>query len=121
MSSTDVQRHSEGWPAWLLVGAVALAFLVVPLWIRYAGHATTTLPSVPLHPAVVLQSGQRISFAPGDLVTGDGILCQSFGLQIGAWVPKPGLSTAATLPGPASTASIHVRTRPDGVVIARCS
>jgi len=119
--SIDVQRRSEGWPAWLLVGAVALAFLVVPLWIRFAGHATTTLPSVPLHPAAVLQGGQRISFAAGDLVTGDGILCQSNGLQVGAWVPKRGVSTAATLPGPAWTASIHVRTKPDGVVIARCS
>ena len=121
MSSTDVQRRSEGWPAWLLVGAVALTFLAVPLWIRFAGSPDTTLPTVPLHPAVVLQSGQRISFAPGDLVTGDGILCQSFGLQIGAWVPKPGLSTTAALPGPAWTASVHVRTKPDGVVIARCS
>jgi hypothetical protein len=120
VSSIDVQR-SEGWPAWLLVGAVALAFLVVPLWVRYAGSPDTTLPAVPAHPAVVLQSGQRISFAAGDLVTGDGILCQSFGLQLGAWVPKPGLSTGATLQGPAWTASIHVRRRPDGVVIARCS
>jgi hypothetical protein len=121
VSSIDAQRPSEGWPAWLLVGVVALVFLLVPLWIRYAGHATMTLPSVPLHPAVVLQGGERISFAPGDLATGDGILCQSFGLQVGAWVPKPGLSTASSLAGPASTASIHVRTRPNGVVIARCS
>ena len=121
MSSIDVQRRSEGWPAWLLVGTVALAFLAVPLWIRYAGSPGRTLPSVPLHPAVVLQSGQRISFAAGDLVTGDGILCQSFGLQVGAWVPKRGVSTVQSLQGPAWTASIRVRMRPDGVVIARCS
>ena len=69
----------------------------------------------------VLLDGQRITFAAGDVEVGSGLLCQSHGVNLGAWVPKPGHTTHAQYAGPAWTSEIQVRTRDDGVVIVRCS
>lgn len=69
----------------------------------------------------MLEGGQKIAFAADDLTAGDGLLCQSQGLNVGAWVPKPGHSTRAQVVGPLYTASIRIHTREDGVVIAPCA
>lgn len=116
----DVQR-GEGKISWLFVGLIALAFVVLPLWVRFGGRNPGPLPPIPENPVAVLLDGQKFSFAAGDLRVGDGILCQSRGVSIGAWVPKPGHTTHAQYVGPAWTSLIQIHTRDDGVVIARCS
>jgi hypothetical protein len=113
--------HIERRNVWLPVGLIALAFAVTPLWIRYGGTASGPLPPMPANPLVVLQGGQKIAFAAGDLVAGDGLLCENKGVRVGAWVPKPGRTSRAQFVGSEWTASFRIHTRPDGAVIARCS
>jgi len=96
-------------------------FLATPAWVRYGGSASAALPPTPANPAVVLENGQKIAFAAGDLAVGDGVLCESGGLRVGAWVPRPRHTTSAQLVGSNWTASISVRARDDGSVIASCS
>lgn len=78
---------------------------------------------MPANPVAVLEGGQKIAFAAGDLVAGDGLLCESRGVRVGAWVPRPGTTTHSQLVAADSSwkASIRVRTRADGAVIVRCS
>jgi len=116
-AAARIERRS----VWLPVGLIALAFAVAPLWIRYGGSAPGPLPPMPANPLVVLQGGQKIAFAPGDLVAGDGLLCENNGVRVGAWVPKPGRTSRAQFVGSEWTASFRIHTRPDGAVIARCS
>lgn len=116
----DVQR-TEGKTGLLLVGLIALVFVALPLFIRYGGADPGPLAPIPEDPVAVLEGGQKVAFAAGDLTVGDGLLCQSQGLNVGAWVPKPGHTTRAHVVGPFYTASIQIRTRDDGVVIARCA
>ena len=72
---------------------------------------------------MVLEEGQKIAFAAGDLAVGDGLLCESRGLRVGAWVPRPGRTThAQVVAGDGSwAASIRIYARDDGAVIVRCS
>lgn len=118
----DVQR-AEGKTTWLLVGLIVLVFVAVPFWIRFGGAASGSLPPAPANPVAILEEGQKIAFAAGDLAVGDGLACEAGGLVVGAWVPKPGhTSNARLVNGDAtSTASIKIQARDDGVVIVRCS
>ncbi len=113
-------RRREGAPAWLLVGLTAVAFAALPLWIRFGGSSPGPLPPVTGNPRAILEGGQKIAFAAGDLSRGDGLVCESQGLRVGAWVPKPGLTSHASLVGPNWTATIRIHARSNGVVIARC-
>jgi hypothetical protein len=118
----DVQR-AEGRTTWLLVGLIALVFAVVPLWTLFGGAAPRPLPPTPADPVATLEAGQKIAFASGDLAVGDGLMCESGGLRVGAWVPKPGHTTRSRLANANATwtASIQIHTRNDGSVIVRCS
>jgi hypothetical protein len=106
---------------WLPVGLIALVFALPPLWIRFGGSAPVPLPPIPASPVEVLQSGQKIAFASGDLVTGDGLLCENKGSRVGAWVPRPGRTTHSQFIGSEWTATIRIHTRADGAVIVHCS
>ncbi|HUO71256.1 MAG TPA: hypothetical protein VMU39_10800 [Solirubrobacteraceae bacterium] len=106
--------------AWLLVALTVLAFLAVPIWSQL-DPASKPLPPVPENPAAIIFNFQKIAFAAGDLRTGEGIVCESHGLRIGVWVPKPGHQTHTGLTGSVGTAAMTVKTRRNGVVIARCS
>lgn len=122
MAATEVQR-AEGKTAWLAIGLVAAVFAAPPLWIRFGGTAPGPLPPTPANPVAVLEGGEKIAFASGDLVAGDGLLCESRGLRVGGWVPKPGHTTRSRVVAADSswTASIRIRSRADGAVIVRCS
>ncbi len=116
----DVHR-SEGKTVWLLVvGLLVLVFVAVPLWIRYWGAEQGSLPYIPENPAATIFGGQKIAFAAGDLAAGDSLLCENFGVLVGAKVPKPGHTTTAQFVGSEHTATIKIRARDDGAVIARC-
>jgi len=119
--SAQLAGIAEGKSTWLAAGALAALFLVTPVWVRYGGSASAALPPTPANPAAVLENGQKIAFAAGDLEVGDGLLCESGGLRVGAWVPSPRHTTSAHLTGSNWTASIRVRSRGDGSVIASCS
>jgi hypothetical protein len=105
------------------VGLLVLVFLAVPLWTMFGGAAPAALRPTPAKPVATLEAGQKIAFAPGDLVVGDGLICESRGLSVGAWVPRPGHTTRSQQVNANATwtASIVIRTRSDGSVIARCS
>ena len=113
--------RAESRTAWPAIGLLALAFAFVPLWIRYGGSTPGPLPPIPANPAAVLESGQKIAFAAGDLSTGSGLLCENRGVRVGAWVPKPGHTTTSQFVGSEWTASIRIHARTDGAVIVRCS
>ena len=97
-----------------------LLFAGVPLWIRYGGAEQGPLPYIPENPAAIIFGGQKIAFASGDLAIGDSLLCENFGVLVGAKVPKPGHTTTAQFVGSEHTATIKIHVREDGVVIARC-
>ncbi len=117
----DVQP-AEGKTTWLLVGLVALVFAAVPLW-TLGRSASSRLPTLPADPVATLEAGQKIAYAAGDLKPGDGLVCQSGGLNVGALVPKSGHTSGARQVNANSTwtASITIRARDDGAVIVRCS
>jgi nitric oxide reductase large subunit len=119
LAADDVRRN-DGKAVLLLVGAVALVFVALVVWIRLGGTTPGPLPPIPENPSAVLSAGQRIVFAAGDLSAGDSLLCENQGVLVGAWVPKPGHTARAQLVGSQETAAIVIRTRPDGVVVARC-
>jgi len=121
-AADDVLR-AEGRITWLLTGLLLLVFLAVPLWTMFGGTAPTALRPTPASPVATLEAGQKIAFAPGDLVAGDSLICESRGLSVGAYVPRPGHTTSAQQVNANATwtASIVIRTRNDGSVIARCS
>ena len=114
-------RRSEAKTVWLLVGLLVLVFVVVPLWIRYGGSSGKPLPPMPENPVATLQSGEKIAWAAGDLSVGDGIVCETHGTRVGAWVPKPGHKTVEQFAGSDWTSTISIRVKDDGVVIARCA
>jgi len=121
-AANDVHR-TEGKTTWLLVGLLMLVFFAVPLWTLLGSAARGPLQPTPAKPVATLEAGQKIAFAPGDLTVGDGLVCESGGLSVGAWVPNPGHTTRSRLVNPNATwtASIQIHTRDDGTVIARCS
>jgi hypothetical protein len=92
----------------------------VPLWVLYGGAEQGPLPYIPENPAGIIFGGQKIAFAAGDLAAGDSLLCENFGVLVGAKVPKPGHTTTAQFVGSEHTATIKIRVRDDGAVIARC-
>lgn len=120
-TADDVHR-AEGKTTWLLVGLLMLVFFAVPLWTLLGSGAHSPLQATPASPVASLEAGQKIAFAPGDLTVGDGLLCESGGLSVGAWVPTPGHTTRSRLVNANATwtASIEIHTRDDGTVIARC-
>jgi hypothetical protein len=120
-AADDVLRP-EGRTTWLLVGLLLLVFLAVPLWTLYGGTAPKTLRPTPAKPVATLAAGQKIAFAAGDLVVGDGLICESEGMTVGAWVPQPGHATHARQVNADATkvATIEIRTKDNGAVIARC-
>lgn len=120
VAAADVQR-SEGRSVWLLVGLFAAVFVAVPIWIRYGGSKVGPLPFIPNDPVATIFSGQKIAFAAGDLAVGDSLLCENHGVLVGAKVPKPGHTSIAQFAGSQWTATVKVRMRDDGVVIARCA
>ena len=120
VAHVEIQRR-EGASAWLLVGLLVVAFAALPLWIRFGGSPPGSLPPMPGNPIAILEGGQKIAFAAGDLSRGDGLLCESQGLRVGAWVPRRGLTSHSSVSGPNWTATIHIHARSDGVVIARCA
>jgi len=72
-----------------------------------------------------LTGGHSHVFEPGTIKIGDRIFCASHGVRAGALVPKRGQSvvgTAVTGGGyiPSGGATIHLTTRADGSVVARC-
>jgi len=119
--AAGVVHRAERRTVWLPVSLIALVFAVPPLWIRYGGSAPGRLPPTPADPVAVLEEGQKIAFAAGDLVTGDGLLCENQEVRVGAWVPEPDHTTHAQLVGSEWTASIRIHTRSDGAVIVHCS
>jgi hypothetical protein len=121
VGSVGTYPTGEGKFGWLLVGLIALAFVALPLWVRFGGTNPGPLPAVPGDPVAVLLDGQRMTFAAGDLEVGSGLLCQSHGVNLGAWVPKPGHTTHEQYAGPDWTSEIQIRTRNNGVVIVRCT
>jgi hypothetical protein len=118
--AADDARHADGKAVWLLIGAAALVFVALPLWIRFGGTTPGPLPPIPENPSVVMSAGQKIAFAAGDLAVGDSLLCENQGVLVGAWVPKPGHTAHSQFVGSGGTATISIQTRRDGVVIARC-
>ena len=123
MAPTDGDGHpAEGKTTWLLVGLIALVFAAVPLW-TLGGSASGRLSTLPTDPVAMLEAGQKIAFAAGDLRAGDDLVCESGGLSVGAVVPEPGHTSKARQVNANSTwtASITIRTRDDGAVVARCS
>ena len=118
--AADDVRHHDGKAVWLLIGVAALVFVALPLWIRFGGSTPAPLPPIPQSPVAVLSAGQKITFAAGDLAVGDGLLCENQGVLVGGYVPKPGHTARNQLVGSQGTATIEIRTRSDGVVIARC-
>ena len=118
--AADDVRHRDGKAVWLLIAVAALVFVAVPLWVRFGGSTPPPLPPIPQSPVAVLSAGQKIAFAAGDLAVGDGLLCENQGVLVGAYVPKPGHTARNQLVGSQTTAAIEIRTRSDGVVIARC-
>ena len=118
--AADDVRRADGKAVWLLIGVAALVFVALPLWVRFGGTKPPPLPPIPQSPAAVLSAGQKITFAPGDLSVGDGLLCENQGVLVGAYVPKPGHTARSQLVGSQRTATIMVHTRRDGVVVARC-
>ena len=121
-AADDVLR-AEGLTTWLPAGLLVLVFLAVPLWTLFGGTAPRTLRPTPAKPVATLEAGQKIAFASGDLVVGDGLICESGGMSVGAWVPNPGHTTHSRQVNADATrvATIVIRTRDDGTVIARCS
>jgi hypothetical protein len=119
--AAGVVQRAERRNVWLPVGLIALVFAVPPLWIRYGGSTPGPLPPTPADPVAVLQSGQKIAFAAGDLVTGDGLLCENQGVRVGGWVPRPGHTIYVQFVGSEWTASMKIHTRTDGAVIVHCS
>ena len=120
VSGADDVHHAEGKTVWLVVGLLALVFVAVPLWIRYGGAKQGPLPYIPEGPAATIFGGQKIAFKAKDLAAGDSLLCNNYGVLVGARVPKPGHTTTAQFVGSEHTATITVHVRDDGVVIARC-
>ena len=116
------ERRGVG-AGWLLMGLVALVYLIVPVWTLAGGRQANAIAPVPANPKVTLASGQKITFAPGRLGAGDGIECDSGGLTTGAYVPSRGRTVNATQlnADSTSTASIKIVARRDGAVIASCS
>jgi hypothetical protein len=107
--------------SWPWIAVLAIVFGGVPLWIVLGGAPTGAAPGpVPANPAAVVEEGEPEVFSPGELDIGDGVLCESHGLRVGAWVPKPRHETRAQAAGPTSTASIRIRTLVNGFVIVRC-
>ena len=104
-----------------MAGVLAAVFLAVPFWAVLGGAAAAPLPPTPANPVAVLEKPGKVAFAPGDLAVGDGLVCESSGLRVGAWVPKPRHTTHAQIVGSNWSASIRVRTRDDGSVIVHCS
>ncbi|HVP74833.1 MAG TPA: hypothetical protein VMS63_02335 [Gaiellaceae bacterium] len=121
-AADDVLR-TGGRTTWLLVGLLVLVFLAVPLWTLFGGTAPGTLQPTPAKPVATLEAGQKIAFARGDLVVGDGLICESGGMSVGAWVPNPGQATHSRQVNADGTrvATIEIRTKDDGTVIAGCS
>jgi len=121
-AADDVLR-AEALTTWLPAGLLVLVFLAVPLWTLFGGTAPRTLRPTPAKPVATLEAGQKIAFASGDLVVGDGLICESGGMSVGAWVPNPGHTTHSRQVNADATrvATIVIRTRDDGTVIARCS
>jgi hypothetical protein len=114
------ERRSEGKTLLLVgVGLLVLFFVGVPLWI-VGGAKQGPLPYIPENPAAIVFGGQKRAFKAGDLAVGDSLLCENFGVLVGARVPKPGHTTTAQFVGSEHTATIKIRVRNDGVVIARC-
>lgn len=75
------------------------------------------------HPFHHLTGGQSHVFDPGAIKIGDRIVCASHGARAGVLVPKRGQSvvgTAATGGAIRAAATIHLTTRADGSVVARC-
>lgn len=120
VAAGDVRR-SEGKTVLLVVGLLVLVFVGVPLWIGYGGAKQGPLPYIPDNPASTIFGGQKIAFKAGDLAVGDSLLCEHFGVLVGARVPKPAHTTHAQFVGSEHAGSIKIHMRGDGVVIARCS
>ncbi len=118
----DSQRVGA-WAGWLVMGVVALVYLIVPVWTLAGGRQADAIAPVPANPKVTLAAGQKIKFAPGRLGAGDAIECESNGLTTGTYVPRRGRTTTAKQLNANSTAaaSIKIVARPDGAVIASCS
>ncbi len=121
VSSAGAVHRSERKIVLLAVGLLALVFVGVALWTRYGGTPGKPLPPMPENPVATLQSGEKIAFAAGDLAAGDGIVCETHGVRVGAWVPKPGHTTTEQFTASEWTSTISIRARYDGVVIARCA
>jgi hypothetical protein len=120
VASTPDERRSEGKTLLLVVvGLLVVFFVGVPLWI-VRGAKQGPLPYIPANPAAIVFGGQKIAFKAGDLAVGDSLLCENFGVLVGAKVPKPGHTTHAQFVGSEHTATIKIHMRDDGVVIARC-
>jgi hypothetical protein len=118
--AADDVRHSDRRAVWLLIGVATLIFVALPLWIRFGGTTPPPLPPIPENPSAVLSVGQKITFAPGDLETGDSLLCTNQGVLVGAYVPRPGHTARSQLVGSEGTATMVIHRRLDGAVIARC-
>lgn len=116
------ERHRAG-AGWLLMGLVALVYLVVPVWTLAGGRKADAITPVPANPKATLASGQKLTFAPGRLGPGDGLECDSNGLVVGALVPSRGhIRNARQVNADATaTASIKIVARRNGAVVASCS
>ena len=115
-STTRRGRPSGCW--WL--GCLYWSSSAVPLWIRYGGAEQGPLPYIPENPAAISSAARRSRLRPETSPSGDSLLCENFGVLVGAKVPKPGHTTTAQFVGSEHTATIKIRVRDDGVVIARC-
>jgi hypothetical protein len=76
-------------------------------------------------PFHTLKGGQRHVFTTGTIKIGTRIFCASHGVRAGALVPRRGqsvvgLSAVAGVYVPSGGATIHLTTRADGSVLARC-
>ncbi len=67
-----------------------------------------------------LNSGQRLIFPAGVLRAGDLVTCASRGIHIGARVPGRGSGVPTIADGPRGSATLAVKTRSNGSVVARC-
>jgi hypothetical protein len=95
------------------------------LWVLYGGHkGLPTPPSFPEGTVVAtLTGGDMRTFAPGKLHSGEVIVCQASGIQVGVEVPRPGrtATTHAMSSDQEHGATIVVRADAAGRITARCS
>ena len=103
--------------SWLPVGVLVALLLAFNLFVVLPNRRPALTVSLPEDPVAVLTQQRRVVYAAGALRTGDAIWCDDHGVQVGARVGRPGTTSTASA---GSAATISIRARADGSVVASC-